>query len=648
MNKVIGIDLGTTNSCVAVLEGGEPIVIPNAFGERITPSVVSVNPAGQLLVGTAAKRSAILDVENTVLSIKRFMGRTFHDGAREQHDAVRVGTTVSSIKRFMGAKVFEPSVEEDSKYISYKLDEGERYNVRVWLGDRPYSPPEISAMILRQLKADAEAYLGEEVTQAVITVPAYFNDSQRQATKDAGAIAGLDVQRIVNEPTAAALAYGLHHKGDQLIAVFDLGGGTFDISILELCEGTFEVKAVNGDTHLGGDDIDRHLMELLCRRFQDVEGIDLRKDRMALQRLRDACEKAKMRLSADEATEISLPFISFNGTAPKHLVAPLTRSELESLAAVVAERAISRCQRALDDAGVGAADLDQVVLVGGQTRMPLVRDSVRRFFRREPHTGLNPEEVVAIGAAVQAGVLTGEVKDVLLLDVTPLTLSIETQGGIATPLIRRNSTVPTSASQIFTTAEDNQPNVEINVVQGERIMAVENRSLGRFCLEDIPPAPRGVTQIEVTFSIDADGIVQARARDTATGSEQGITVAADGGLSADEVKRLKAEAAQFSGLDAGRRQEINARNEADTAIHLAERVLALRRGELTPDIGAAVESRVARLRAALRCRSVMRIQSATQELKAALPTPFPDTDEWPPDAGAGAGAPGLRSEPPER
>jgi molecular chaperone DnaK len=648
MNKVIGIDLGTTNSCVAVLEGGEPVVIPSAFGERITPSVVSVNPAGQLLVGTPAKRSAIIDAENTVLSIKRFMGRKFHDGTRERDDAARVGTTISSIKRFMGVKIFEPSVEEDSKYVSYKVDEGDRYDIRVWLGDRPYSPPEVSAMILRQLRTDAEAYLGEEVTQAVITVPAYFNDSQRQATKDAGAIAGLDVLRIVNEPTAAALAYGLQHKSDQLIAVFDLGGGTFDISILELCEGTFEVKAVNGDTHLGGDDIDRHLMEWLCQRFQDAEGIDLRKDRMALQRLRDACEKAKMRLSADEATEINLPFISLNGASPKHLVAPLTRSELESLAADVAERAILRCQQALDDAGVGAADLAQVVLVGGQTRMPLVRDSARRFFRREPHTGLNPEEVVAIGAAVQAGVLTGEIKDVLLLDVTPLTLSIETQGGIATPLIRRNSTIPTSAGKIFTTAEDNQPNVEINVVQGERTMAVENRSLGRFCLEDIPPAPRGAPQIEVTFSIDADGIVQARARDTATGREQGITAAADGGLSAEEIERLKAEAEQFSGLDAGRHQEIHARNEADTAIHLAERALALRREDMTPDIAATVESRVARLRAALRGQSVMRIQVATQELKAVLPAPFLETAECQADVEAGVGAPGLRSEPLER
>ncbi len=647
MDKVIGIDLGTTNSCVAVLEGGEPVVIPNALGERITPSVVSVNPAGRLLVGTPAKRSAVIDAENTVLSIKRFMGRRFHDGAGKRDEAVRVGTTISSIKRFMGVKTFEPSVEEDSKYVSYKVDEGERYDVRVWLGDRPYSPPEISAMILRQLKSDAEAYLGEEVRQAVITVPAYFNDGQRQATKDAGAIAGLDVLRIVNEPTAAALAYGLHHKGDQLIAVFDLGGGTFDISVLELCEGTFEVKAVNGDTHLGGDDIDRRLMEWLCRRFEEREGIDLSKDRMALQRLRDACEKAKMRLSAGEATEINLPFISPNGASPKHLVASLTRSELESLAADVAERAIVRCGQALDDAGIAAADLDQVVLVGGQTRMPLVRDCVRRFFHREPHTDLNPEEVVAVGAAVQAGVLTGEVKDVLLLDVTPLTLSIETQGGIATPLIRRNSTIPTSAGQVFTTAEDDQPNVEINVVQGERAMAVENRSLGRFCLEDIPPAPRGVPQIEVTFSIDADGIVQARARDAATGKEQGITVAADGGLPAEEIERLKAEAEQLSRLDAGRRQEIGARNEADTALHLAERAIGLRGQEPAPEVAAIVQSRVARLRAALRGQSVMRIQIATQELKAALPAALLDEAGRPEDAEAGV-ALGLCSEPLER
>jgi len=644
MRKVIGIDLGTTNSGVAVLEGGEPIVIPNAFSERITPSVVSVNPAGQLLVGRAAKRSAIIDAENTVLSIKRFMGRKFHDGAKERDAEPAVGSTVSSIKRFMGVKVYEPSVEQDAKYVSYKIEAGENYDVRIRLGDRPYSPPEISAMILRQLKADAEAYLGEEVTQAVITVPAYFNDSQRQATKDAGAIAGLEVLRIINEPTAAALAYGLDYKGDQLIAVFDLGGGTFDISILELSEGTFEVKAVNGDTHLGGDDIDRRLMEWLCQRFQDEEGMDLLKDRMALQRLKDACETAKMRLTTDQATEINLPFIALKEESPKHLVAPLTRPELESLAADVVERAISCCRQALDDAGIGTADLDQVVLVGGQTRMPLVRESVRRFFRREPHTGLNPEEVVAIGAAVQAGVLAGEIKDVLLLDVTPLTLSIETQGGIATPLIRRNSTIPTSASQVFTTAEDNQPNVEINVVQGERAMAVENRSLGRFFLEDMPPAPRSVPKIDVTFSIDADGIVQVRACDTDTGSERGITVAADGGLSTEEVERLKAEGEQFSRLDAGRRDEIRARNEADTAIHLAERALGLRREELAPDVAATVETKVTRLRAALRDQSVMRIQVATQELKAALPASFLDTAERPADVEVRSRAPAVRSE----
>src|SRR4030042_1513978 len=396
MNKVIGIDLGTTNSCAAVLEGGEPVVSPSPVGERITPSVVSLTPAGELLVGTPAKRSAIIDAENTVLSIKRFMGRTFHDKARERDGAAAVGSTISSIKRFMGARVFEPSVEEDSRYVPYKVGEGDRREVRVWLGDRAYSPAEESALILRQRKADAEAYLGEVVTQAVITVPAYFNDHQRQATKDAGAIAGLDVLRIVNEPTAAALAYGLHHKGDQMIAVFDLGGGTFDISILELCEGTFEVKAVNGDTHLGGDDIDRRLMEELCRRFQEVEGMDLRDDRMALQRLRDACEKAKVQLSTEDAAEINLPFISLDGRSPKHLVVPLTRTELEALATDAVERAIWRCQQALDDADISSADLDQVVLVGGQTRMPLVRDAARRFFRREPHTDPNPEEVGAI------------------------------------------------------------------------------------------------------------------------------------------------------------------------------------------------------------------------------------------------------------
>jgi len=647
MNKVIGIDLGTTNSCVAVLEGGEPVVIPNAYGERVVPSTVSVNPAGQLLVGTPAKRSGIIDAENTVASIKRFMGGKFHDSVRGRDGATAVGTTVSSIKRFMGVKVFEPSVEEDRKYVSYRVDEGERHDIRVWLGGRPFSPPEISAMILRQLKADAEAYLGEAVTQAVITVPAYFNDRQRQATKDAGTIAGLQVLRIINEPTAAALAYGLDHKGDQLIAVFDLGGGTFDISILELSEGTFEVKAVNGDTHLGGDDIDRRLMEWLCQRFQDDEGIDLRKDRMALQRLKDATERAKMRLSVDEAVEINLPFIALTGSSPKHLVATLTRSELEALAADVVERAILRCQQALDDAGTGTADLDQIVLVGGQTRMPLVRESVRRFFHREPHTSLNPEEVVARGAAVQAGVLTGEVRDVLLLDVTPLTLSIETQGGIATPLIRRNSTIPTSASRVFTTAEDNQPNVEISVVQGERPMAVENRSLGRFYLEDIPPAPRGVPRIEVTFSIDADGIVQAQARDMDTGREQGITVAADGGLSTEEIERLKKESAQFGHLDARRRKEMRARNEADTAIYLAEQALRLRQEELPPDMSASVEAKVARLREALRGDCVKRIEVATRELKAAFLAPSFHTEGRLEHVEARSGAPGGNPKAPE-
>jgi len=642
MRRVIGIDLGTTNSGVAVLEGGEPVIIPNALGERITSSVVSLSPAGELLVGTLAKRSAIIDAENTVLSIKRFMGRKFRDGAKGRETGPAVGSTVSSVKRFMGVKIYEPSVEEDSRYVPYRVDSGDHYDVRVWLGDRPYSPPEISAMILRQLKADAEAYLGEEVTQAVITVPAYFNDSQRQATKDASAIAGLEVLRVINEPTAAALAYGLDHKGDQLIAVLDLGGGTFDISILELSEGTFEVKAVNGDTHLGGDNIDARLMEWLCQRFQEEEGIDLRKDRMALQRLKDACESAKIRLTTDEAIEINLPFISVEGGLPKHLTALLTRRQLEALAADVVEQAMLRCRQALDDSGMGLTALDEVVLVGGQTRMPLVRDWVRRFFGREPHTGLNPEEVVALGAAVQAGVLTGEIEDMLLLDVTPLTLSVETQGGIATPLIRRNSTIPTSASRIFTTAQDNQSNVEINVVQGERAIAVENRSLGRFCLEDIPPAPRGVPQVEVTFSIDADGIVQARARDTATGKQQSITVAADGALSAEEIERLKAEGEQFSRLDAGRREEIRARNQADTVIHLAERALGRRGEEPAADMLADVQGKIARLREALRGQSVTHIEVATQELTAALHEPFPDDPQGTAD---GSRAAAVRSRP---
>ena len=619
MSKVIGIDLGTTNSGVAVMEGGEPVIIPNADGERITPSVVSTDTAGRRFVGTPAKRSAIVNAENTILSVKRFMGRHFHEQEWARREAIdNVVSTISSIKRFMGVKVYEPSVEQDKKYAVYKVDESPNHDVRVWMAGRSYSPPEISAMILQQLKADAEAYLGEKVSQAVITVPAYFNDNQRQATRDAGTIAGLEVLRIINEPTAAALAYGFDTGKDQTIAVYDLGGGTFDISILELCDDTFEVKAVNGDTHLGGDDIDRRVIEWLCHLFQEREGVDLRGDRVALQRLKDAAERAKQELTTSVRTEISLPFIAESASGPTHLEASLERSLLEELAADVVERTIERCGQALQDAGLTADQLDQVVLVGGQTRMPLVRERVRRFFGREPHTDMNPEEVVALGAAVQAGVLTGEVRGVLLLDVTPLTLSIETRGGIATPLIRRNSTIPTNDSRIFTTATDDQLNVEINVVQGERAMAVENKSLGRFCLEDIPPSPRGVPQIEVTFAIDANGIVQVRARDKATGQEQGIVVQASGGLSEEEVEQMRAEAEQFAALDGQRQDEIRARNQADTLVHGAEMALAEQGREIPAGLARTIRDRIDALRVALRGSDVSRIELAQQTLEAAL------------------------------
>jgi molecular chaperone DnaK len=619
MSKVIGIDLGTTNSAVAAMEGGEPVIIPNADGERITPSVVGTDTAGRRFVGTAAKRSAIINAENTILSVKRFMGRHFHEQEKARREAIEnVVSTISSIKRFMGVKVYEPSVEQDKKYAVYKVDESPNHDVRVWMAGKSYSPPEISAMILQQLRADAEVYLGEEVTQAVITVPAYFNDNQRQATRDAGTIAGLEVLRIINEPTAAALAYGLDTGKNQTIAVYDLGGGTFDISILELCDDTFEVKAVNGDTHLGGDDIDRRVIEWLCHLFQEQEGVDLRGDRVALQRLKDAAERAKQELTISGSTEISLPYIAESASGSTHLEVTLTRPLLEELAADIIETTIERCAQALQDAGLTADQLDQVVLVGGQTRMPLVRERVRQFFGREPHTDLNPEEVVALGAAVQAGVLTGEVRGLLLLDVTPLTLSIETRGGIATPLIRRNTTVPTNASRTFTTGTDDQPNVEINVVQGERAMAVENKSLGQFCLDDIPPAPRGVPQIEVTFAIDANGIVQVRARDKATGQEQGIVVQASGGLSEEEVQRMKVEAEQFAAVDNQRQDEIRARNEADTLIHGADKALAEWGQEIPSELASGITGKIAVLRVALRGGDVRRIELARQTLEAAL------------------------------
>jgi molecular chaperone DnaK len=544
MAKIIGIDLGTTNSCVAVLEGGEPKVIPNEEGARTTPSIVAFSKSGERLVGQVAKRQAITNPENTIFSIKRFMGRRYNE------------------------------VNDEMKMVPFKvIAQGD--HVGVLAQGKEYTPPEISAMILQKLKKSAEAYLGETVTEAVITVPAYFNDAQRQATKDAGKIAGLDVKRIVNEPTAAALAYGLDKKKDETIAVYDFGGGTFDISILEVGEGVIEVKSTNGDTHLGGDNLDQRIVEWLIAEFKQEQGLDLgsKGNEMALQRLKDAAEKAKIELSTTIETEINLPFVTADATGPKHLVRKLTRAKLEQLVEDLLDRSLEPCKKAIADAGITVDKIDEVVLVGGQTRMPKIQEMVKKLFGREPHRGVNPDEVVAIGAAVQAGVLAGEVKDLLLLDVTPLTLAIETLGGVATPMIQRNTTIPTKKTETFSTASDSQTEVEVPVLQGERPLAAQNRTLGKFKLAGIPPAPRGVPQIEVTFDIDANGILNVTAKDNATGKDTRITITSSSGLSKDEVEKMAKEAEAHSAEDKEKRDEIEARNQLDGLVYNIEKMI---------------------------------------------------------------------------
>lgn len=590
MGRAVGIDLGTTFSLVATMQGGEPVIIPTSEGERLLPSVVAVTKTGERLVGWLAKRQAVVNPENTIYSIKRLMGRKFK----------------------------EPTVQFDIKRLPYKITEAPNGDCRVVMGGREYSPPEISAMILQKLKADAEAYLGEKVADAVITVPAYFNDSQRQATKDAGAIAGLNVIRIINEPTASSMAYGMDKKGEATIAVYDLGGGTFDISILEIGEGTFHVKSTNGDTHLGGDDLDQHILDWLCDEFKRESGIDLRQDRMALQRVRDAAEKAKRELSTMQQTEINLPYITADASGPKHLTMTLTRAKLEQLVMDIIEKSIGPCRQALADAGLTPAQINEVLLVGGQTRMPLVQQKVKQFFGKEPQKGINPDEAVALGAAIQAGVLKGEVREVLLLDVTPLTLGIETLGGVATPLINRNTTIPTSKSQIFSTAADNQPSVEIHVLQGERPMAADNKTLGRFMLDGILPAPRGLPQIEVTFDIDANGILNVNARDKGTGREQKITITASSGLNKEEVERMKREAEVHAAEDAKKKEEVETRNAADNLVYTAEKALRDQGDKVPSDLRQQVEGKIAAVRSALQGQDIAYLRRTVQELSEVL------------------------------
>ncbi len=614
MSKVIGIDLGTTNSVVAVLEGGEPVVIPNSEGGRTTPSVVAFTKDGERLVGQVAKRQAVTNPENTIFSIKRFMGRRYDE------------------------------VTDEAKMVPYKVVKASNGDVRIEVMGKLYSPPEISAMILQKLKQSAEDYLGQKVTKAVITVPAYFNDAQRQATKDAGKIAGLEVSRIVNEPTAAALAYGLDKKKDETISVYDFGGGTFDISVLEVGEGVVEVKATNGDTHLGGDNIDQRVIDWIISEFKKDQGIDLSKDKMALQRLKEAAEKAKMELSTTMETEINLPFITADASGPKHLAMKLSRAKLEQLVGDLLERSMGPVKQCLKDAGVEPKNIDEVVLVGGQTRMPKIQQMVKDYFGKEPHKGVNPDEVVAVGAAVQAGILAGDVKDVILLDVTPLSLGVETLGGVLTKLIERNTTIPTKKTEVFSTAADNQTSVEVHVLQGEREMARDNRTLGRFHLVGIPPAPRGVPQIEVTFDIDANGILNVSAQDKATGKTQNITITASSGLSKDEVERMVTEAQSHSEEDKRRREVVDLRNQTDTLAYSLEKLLKDNRDKVGEAEAKSIEDAVAEARKAMEGEDASALRSAmdkltglSHKLAESLYKSAPPPGGGP-EAGAGAGS----------
>ena len=585
MGKIIGIDLGTTNSCVAVMMGGEPVVIPNSEGGRTTPSIVSFLKDGSRVVGQVAKRQAITNAEHTIFSIKRFMGRRFNE---------------------IGSEI---------KLVPYHVIEGGKGEAKVKIDDKNYDPPEISAMILQKMKQSAEDYLGEKVTQAVITVPAYFNDSQRQATKDAGQIAGLEVMRIINEPTAASLAYGLEKKKNEKIAVFDLGGGTFDISILELGEGVFEVKSTNGDTHLGGDDYDQKIIDWLAMEFKREQGVDLSKDRMALQRLKEAAEKAKIELSTTAETEINLPFITADASGPKHLVIKLSRSKMEQLISGLNDRLVGPCKTALSDAGLSANEIDEVVLVGGMTRMPKVIEIAKNIFGKEPNRSVNPDEVVAVGAAIQGGVLAGDVKDLVLLDVTPLTLGIETLGSVMTQLIEKNMTIPTSKSQIFSTAADGQTSVEIHILQGERPMAADNRTLGRFHLDGIPPAPRGIPQIEVTFDIDANGILNVSAKDKGSGKQQKITITASSGLTKDDIEKMKKEATAHESEDKKKREDIDMRNQADALAYSSEKTIKEAGDKISKDKKEKVEKSIKEMRDALAATDAGKVKSAFDTLQ---------------------------------